>query len=120
MATTAMQLPAPRHGDRAQPILSRRMLADGGAVALVTRDDPDARILTEEERRASLAGFMASRPAGNVWVFVYGSLIWNPAIETVERRVAAMPFVRLRYRVERVVPYTPGYVYVLLVRRANP
>ena len=38
----------------------------------------------------------------------------------VERRVAAMPFVRLRYRVERVVPYTPGYVYVLLVRRANP
>lgn len=90
MATTAMQLPAPRPGGRAQPVLSRQTLADGGAVALVTRDDPDARILTEEERRASLAGFMASRPAGDVWIFAYGSLIWNPAIETAERRVAAV------------------------------
>jgi hypothetical protein len=37
----------------------------------------------------------------------------------VERRVAAMPFVRLRYRVERVVPYAPGYFYVLLLRRSE-
>ncbi|NOY93885.1 MAG: hypothetical protein GXP55_22105, partial [Deltaproteobacteria bacterium] len=35
----------------------------------------------------------------------------------VERRIAAMAFVRLRYHVTRVVPYAPDYYYVLLTRR---
>jgi len=35
----------------------------------------------------------------------------------VERRVAAMPEVRARFRVARVVPYAPGYVYVVLLPR---
>jgi len=35
----------------------------------------------------------------------------------VERRVAAMPWVRARFRVARVMPYAPGYVYVVLLPR---
>jgi hypothetical protein len=35
----------------------------------------------------------------------------------VERRVAEMAWVRARFRVARVVPYAPGYVYVVLLPR---
>jgi len=38
----------------------------------------------------------------------------------VERRVAAMPWVRRTFAVAAVVPYAPGYVYVLLTRREEP
>lgn len=30
-------------------------------------------------------------PSGEVWVFAYGSLIWKPACDTVEQRVAVAP-----------------------------
>ncbi len=70
------------------PVLTRDILAAGGAVALVTNDDPAVRLLSEDERAASLDAFMKSRPTGSVWVFAYGSLIWNPAMKIAERRVA--------------------------------
>jgi arabinofuranosyltransferase len=38
----------------------------------------------------------------------------------VERRVAAMPGIRARFRVARVVDYAPGYVYVVLLPRPAP
>jgi hypothetical protein len=35
----------------------------------------------------------------------------------IERRVAAMPWVRAQFRVARVVEYAPGYVYVVMLPR---
>lgn len=38
-----------------------------------------------EQRAASLAATLACRPDdGPVWIFGYGSLMWNPALEFVE------------------------------------
>ncbi len=44
------------------------------------------RFLTPEERAANRAAMLAGR-TGDLWVFAYGSLMWNPAIHTVERRI---------------------------------
>jgi cation transport protein ChaC len=45
---------------------------------------------TAEERAASLNATLALAPAGtldgDVWVFGYGSLVWNPAFEFAEKR----------------------------------
>lgn len=70
------------------PILTRERLLTGGAMALVRQDEPDIRLVSDAERRISLAAFMKGRPAGDLWVFAYGSLIWNPALRIAERRIA--------------------------------
>lgn len=49
------------------------------------------RILSDEERAASIAHMLATRPpardeTGDLWLFGYGSLIWNPAFHFTERR----------------------------------
>jgi cation transport protein ChaC len=45
-------------------------------------------LLTDAERAASLSEALARRPEGDLWIFAYGSLIWNPAMRSVERRIA--------------------------------
>lgn len=74
----------------AAPILTRDLLASGGAVSLATRDDPDMQLHSETARAASLDRFLQLRPPGDVWVFAYGSLIWNPAMKVAESRVATI------------------------------
>lgn len=70
------------------PKLTRQLLEKGSIDALAAIDSPDLNILTETDRIASLRGTLAVRPPGDVWVFGYGSLIWNSAIHSVERRIA--------------------------------
>lgn len=69
-------------------LLTRELIEAGGVHAIVARDAPGLRLLTEEERAASLRATLAERPPGDVWLFGYGSLIWNPTIHSVERRTA--------------------------------
>ncbi len=46
-------------------------------------------LMSEEARRASLKAVRQSVPAGaDAWVFGYGSLMWNPAINVVESKKA--------------------------------
>ncbi|NIJ64236.1 cation transport protein ChaC [Sphingomonas leidyi] len=75
--------PAPQHA-----VLTRTLIADGGAARLAAQDAPDLRLFPETERAASLAASLRRRPAGDLWVFGYGSLIWNPGFKSVERRIA--------------------------------
>ena len=47
--------------------------------------------LTVEERQASRRDTMAARPEGaDVWIFGYGSLMWNPAFHHVEKRLGVL------------------------------
>jgi glutathione-specific gamma-glutamylcyclotransferase len=60
-----------------------RALLEQGIADLVAAGAPGLRILTDAERAASLQATLAHRPHPHdgVWLFAYGSLIWNPALE---------------------------------------
>jgi cation transport protein ChaC len=70
--------------------LTREFLLEGTLPAILARALPNLHILTEEERSASLRDLLANRPPGTdgVWVFAYGSLIWNPTVHFLESRPA--------------------------------
>ncbi len=71
-------------------VITREALQDDAMRRMVVASAPDVRILTDEERAASLNAILAQRPqAGDgVWLFAYGSLIWNPALYFDQRRIA--------------------------------
>ncbi len=45
---------------------------------------------SSEQRAASLAATLACRPDGPVWIFGYGSLMWNPALEYEESATGSL------------------------------
>ncbi len=52
---------------------------------------PATRFMTPEERARQLEEILARAPRrGRVWIFGYGSLIWNPAFHFAERRSALL------------------------------
>ncbi len=94
--------------------LTRELLLGGGLAEIVARSGPGVRVLSAAERRASLAASLAERPehGEGVWLFAYGSLIWNPTIKVGERRVATVPGWHrafcLAARAGRGTPDAPG------------
>ena len=65
-------------------------------VAAVTRRLPDPgigvfadrRLAGDEDFEAMVQSLLAGAPPGGFWVFAYGSLIWNPAFDFGEQRIA--------------------------------
>ena len=49
--------------------LIREMIDAGAIDAMVARDAPSVRILSEPERRDSLLGTLAAKPRDDVWLF---------------------------------------------------
>jgi cation transport protein ChaC len=49
---------------------------------------PDRRAATDDDYDAMVRMLVESAPADGFWVFAYGSLIWNPAFDFAEQRVA--------------------------------
>jgi len=70
--------------------LTREFILDGSLHAVVRATlGPGTRFLTDAEREAQIAAMLAAAPQpGRVWVFGFGSLMWNPAFHFVERRTA--------------------------------
>ena len=67
--------------------ITREALRDGVVHDMILRSGTNLRIMSEEERRASLDATLAARPvSGDIWLFGYGSLIWNPAFHYAERQ----------------------------------
>ncbi len=76
------------------------------------------RRLTEEERRASLEDYLKHWQKGHdLWVFGYGSLVWRPEFDYVERRLALVRGYHrslcLWSRINRGTPEQPGLVFGL-------
>jgi cation transport protein ChaC len=76
-----------------------------------------SRLLSPEERARSLQETLDQRPPGPVWLFGYGSLIWNPTIHYVESRFARVEGWQrafcLSTPVGRGTPENPGLVLAL-------
>lgn len=73
--------------DLRPPPLTREALLDPARREALQRAYPYLDLLTEEELERSLDATLAAHAGGDVWLFAYGSLIWNPMIAHVERRV---------------------------------
>ena len=55
------------------------------------RTHPGVPVLSDADQQASLRAILdRHEPDADVWVFGYGSLIWNPLVHHEERRVARM------------------------------
>ncbi|MEW6689351.1 MAG: gamma-glutamylcyclotransferase, partial [Pseudomonadota bacterium] len=70
--------------------ITRANLLNGSLHAAARRMlGPRVRLMTPGERRAHIAEILACAPRPRaVWVFGYGSLMWNPALRYAERRPA--------------------------------
>jgi cation transport protein ChaC len=78
-------------GDDRSMVMTREALANGTLRELLAKADPTLRLLSDEERWASLRATFGDRlGAEDVWVFAYGSLIWNPICRFAERRLAVL------------------------------
>jgi cation transport protein ChaC len=70
--------------------LTRESLLDGRLADLIARSLPGMRLLTDAERLASLRAALAGRRehGDGIWLFAYGSLLWNPTVHVTARRAA--------------------------------
>ena len=68
--------------------ITREALLDGSLLARArARMPPGMAMLSDAEIEADLDATLTRHPPGeDVWLFGYGSLMWNPAIEFAERR----------------------------------
>ncbi len=94
-------------------ILSGELLASAKATL-----PPGTRFMTDEERQRQIHEMLAkSRHPERVWVFGYGSLIWNPAFHFVERRTARIHGFHRQFclwaRAGRGSPQRPGLMLAL-------
>jgi cation transport protein ChaC len=74
--------------------ITRQTLLDGTLRARQLQyaaENPELRMRTEQEMAALLDGILAKHPAGeDVYVFGYGSLIWNPAFHFIDKAPARL------------------------------
>ncbi|MEQ9491684.1 MAG: gamma-glutamylcyclotransferase [Alphaproteobacteria bacterium] len=75
------------------------------------------RCWTKTERDASRAAILDRKPPGPVWVFAYGSLIWNPAFDFAEKKRGRLYGYHRSFclwtPVGRGTPENPGLVLAL-------
>jgi len=75
-----------------QVVITRDGLADGSLLVNIrTRLPPGMVVRSDSEIASSLQQTLAAHdPGADVWVFGYGSLMWNPAFNYAERQVGVI------------------------------
>ncbi len=79
----------------------------------------DGQIMSEEAREASRRDILRNHVEGeDLWIFGYGSLMWNPAIHVAESRPARVNGFSRRFAMRlvfgRAMPDTPGLMMCLV------
>ena len=94
--------------------LSREDLQSGGRRDAYIKKLLGSAAWTEAQLQASLERTLHHAPAGDVWIFAYGSLIWNPLFPVAEERVARVHGLHRSFciwsRLGRGSPERPGLV----------
>lgn len=95
--------------------ISRQSLEDGTIQQLVlARDGVNADILSDEELKLSRRMVVPDDNTDDVWLFGYGSLIWNPVVEIKAQVLGRIYGYRRRFclktRIGRGTPENPGLV----------
>lgn len=67
--------------------LNRADLEKGRLQEMIVQSNPTVSFLSETELQASLSNTLQQQLDSDVWLFAYGSLIWNPVFTFVERRM---------------------------------
>ena len=99
--------------------LTRESILDGSLHAVVRATlGPQVRIASDAERTAQVQAILERAPRpGRIWVFAFGSLIWNPAFHFVERRTARIHGFHRQFclwaRAGRGSPERPGLMLSL-------
>jgi cation transport protein ChaC len=102
-----------------QMVITREALADGSLLAGVrARLLPGMVVRSDAEIEASLDATLATHePGADVWVFGYGSLMWNPAFDYAERQVGIVRGYHRRFclwlEMGRGSPANPGLMLAL-------
>jgi cation transport protein ChaC len=95
--------------------LTRADLEKGRLQETIVQSNPTASFLSEAELQASLSNTLQQQqPDSDVWLFAYGSPIWNPVFKFVERRVGTIYGFHRRFCLwvpaGRGTPDNPGLV----------
>ena len=98
--------------------VSRDVLARGDVMALARQRDGDkSAVLSEEALIASRRAFVPDSWDHDIWVFGYGSLIWNPVVQFADKKQAKIYGYHRRFcmwtRIGRGSPDCPGLVLAL-------
>ena len=75
--------------------LTREMLENDAMRRALRARHPEVPVLDDAALQASIDDTLARRPAqaraqGGIWLFAYGSLLWNPCIRVAERRLGRL------------------------------
>ncbi len=81
-------------------------------------EDSDFEFRSDEAREADRAALLEDHPEGeDLWIFGYGSLIWNPAVLIEETRAATLEGYHRSFCLSLVIgrgtPQMPGYMLAL-------
>jgi cation transport protein ChaC len=68
-------------------VLNRQALESRLLQQLLSHPELNLKIWSDEELLLSIRNTLKQKSTDHLWIFAYGSLIWNPLFEYIERRV---------------------------------
>lgn len=71
-------------------VLNRKALESKLLQKLLAHPELNLKILSDEELLASIRETLQQQPTSELWIFAYGSLIWNPLFPYLQRHVVTV------------------------------